>query len=43
MALQQKDTDDKEETKEYWTQFDQDVEYIAAMCATNAFDDHLAR
>jgi len=34
------DTDD---TDEYWAQFDRDIEHIAAMCASNASDDHLAR
>ena len=34
------DTDDIDE---YWAQFDRDIEHIAAMCASNASDDHLAR
>jgi hypothetical protein len=34
---------DTNDTDEYWAQFDRDIEHIAAMCASNASDDYLAR
>ena len=29
-------------TNEYWAQFDRDIEYITAMCASNASNNYLA-